>query len=215
LPVSDEVSPALNSVAIAGPTGPAPLNWWTYTLRFSEPLKISTAEVVANYSILNPDTVTFAITKADYLGYNAGTTSYLVQLIISSNLPVPAGYSLRASGSITDLAGNAMDATANAVTFSAPRVPALSTPLNGATGVGLPATLSWSTANGAVSYRLQVSTNVGFTGIVFDRDLLTSTSYAVSSTYLTAGITYYWRVYATNAATVGTSAASAVRSFTP
>ena len=215
--IADQVNPVLNSVVVAGGTGPAPLLWWIYTLQFSEPLAVGAAQTVANYAILNPDTVTFSITKADYLGYDAGSTSYQVQLLISSNLAAPAGYSIRALAGVTDLAGNAMDATANTNTFSAPRVPTLSSPADAAAGIGLPATLSWSAANGAVSYRLQVSTNIGFTGVVFDSNnlanSLTSTSYGVSSTYLTAGITYYWRVSATNAD--GTSAYSAVRSFVP
>jgi hypothetical protein len=219
--ISDEVTPDLLSVNVAAGTGASPLLWWRYTLRFSEPLTVSNAQTVANYSILNPDTVTFAITKADYLGYDAGLARYLVQLLISSNLAAPAGYSIRALSGITDLAGNAMDATANTVTFSAPPAPVLVSPPDAlAPTIGLPAVLTWAATNGAVTYRLQVSTvgGGGFAGgLVFDSNNLTnplaSTSYGVSSTYLTAGVTYFWRVYAVNAA--GTSTASAIRQFVP
>jgi trimeric autotransporter adhesin len=83
--------------------------------------------------------------------------------------------------------------------------------------VGLPAILSWNASNGATSYRLQVSSNPGFTGIVFDSNSLpnpiNSTSYAVSSAYLTAGLTYYWRVSAANNA--GSNGYSAFRTFQP
>jgi hypothetical protein len=132
---------------------------------------------------------------------------------------VPAGSSISVKNGVTDLAGNAISANAYMITLSAPPRPALSSPNNGDTAVGLPAILSWNAANGATTYRLQVSTNIGFTalGIVFDSNNLSnpinSTSYAVSSAYLTAGITYYWRVSAAN--NTGTSIFSAIRNFQP
>jgi hypothetical protein len=217
--ITDEVPPSLLSASVAIGTGSSALHWWNYSLFFSEPLTISNAETVANYAILNPDTVTFTITKADYLGYDAASGRYLVQLLISTDLAVPAGSSISVKNGVTDLAGNAISANAYMITLSAPPRPALSSPNNGDTAVGLPAILSWNAANGATTYRLQVSTNIGFTalGIVFDSNNLSnpinSTSYAVSSAYLTAGITYYWRVSAAN--NTGTSIFSAIRNFQP
>ena len=215
--ITDEVPPALISASITSGTGSAPSHWWNYTLQFSEPLIISNAEAVTNYAILNPDTVTFTITKADYLGYNAGSGRYIVQLLISTDLAIPAGYSINIKNGITDLAGNPISAAANTITLSAPPPPLLLSPGNGAVAVGLPAILSWNASNGATSYRLQVSSNPGFTGIVFDSNSLpnpiNSTSYAVSSAYLTAGLTYYWRVSAANNA--GSNGYSAFRTFQP
>ena len=211
--VSDEVLPTLFGTVTGGSA-----NNWLYTLQFSEPLTINVAQTLANYLIQYPDTVTFTINDVDYLGYNTGTTRYDVRLNFSTNLPLPAGYSIRVKN-LTDLAGNIIDSTTNRYVSSAPPVPVLLSPNNGATGIGLPSTLTWGTCNGATTYRLQVSTNVGFTvaGIVFDSNNLpnpiNTTSYAVSSTYLTLGITYYWRVSAIN--TAGTSANSAVRNFVP
>jgi hypothetical protein len=92
----------------------------------------------------------------------------------------------------------------------APPTPTLASPSNGAVNVSTSPTLSWNSSSGATSYRLQVSTNSGFSALVFDQASITSTSKQVSAlAYSTA---YYWRVNASNAG--GTSAWSSARSFT-
>jgi hypothetical protein len=93
-----------------------------------------------------------------------------------------------------------------------PAAPTLLSPANNATGVSITPTLSWNASSGATSYRLQVSTKNDFTTTVFDQSGINGTSYTVPSGKLSANITYYWRVNATNAG--GTSAWSSVRSFT-
>jgi subtilisin family serine protease len=92
----------------------------------------------------------------------------------------------------------------------APSVPTLSSPANVATNVAIAPTLSWTAASAAGTYNLQVSTSNTFATTVINLTGLTATSRAISG--LANSTTYYWRVSATN--TTGTSAWSAVRSFT-
>ena len=88
--VTDVVHPQLlvsTSVAPAGGT-----NSWTYTLRFTEPLTVSTAENVGNYSFANTNGVVFTVNSANYLGN--GTGAYVVQLGVTSSAALPVGYIL-------------------------------------------------------------------------------------------------------------------------
>ena len=90
-----------------------------------------------------------------------------------------------------------------------PAAPTLVSPADLATGVAVPAALSWNASTGATSYRVQVSTTSTFTVLAFDQSVTTTSA---SATGLAASTVYYWRVNATNAG--GTSAYSTVRSFT-
>jgi hypothetical protein len=90
-------------------------------------------------------------------------------------------------------------------------VPVNTNPANGATGVAVNPTLTWSAVTGAVTYRVQVSTASDFsTGIVVDDSTLTTASKALSA--LTNSTLYYWHVNAKNAG--GTSIWSTASSFT-
>jgi len=91
-----------------------------------------------------------------------------------------------------------------------PAAPSLSAPVNGATGVAVPATLSWNASTGAASYTAQVSTSSAFTTFAYNTSGITSTSTSVSG--LAANTLYYWRANATNAG--GTSAWSSTWTFT-
>ncbi len=117
--------------------------------------------------------------------------------------------------SITDSLGTNMNSTyANGRVRDAasvpPSVPSLASPANGATNQSTNVTLSWSAALGALTYRLQVSTDQNFGTLVYEQSLLSGTSQAMSG--LSSGTTYYWKVSATN--TAGTSLFSSTRSFT-
>lgn len=72
--------------------------------------------------------------------------------------------------------------------------PTLLAPANGATGVSLAPTLSWSQVNNANSYELQFSTNSNFSNIIISQTNLTSASYNVPDDILNSQTTYYWRV---------------------
>jgi len=82
-----------------------------------------------------------------------------------------------------------------------PDVPALATPANGDTGVALSPTLTWSVANRATSYNLQIATDSAFTGMVSSFTGINSTMKAITG--LANATDYHWRVSAVN--NIGTS----------
>ncbi len=89
--------------------------------------------------------------------------------------------------------------------------PVPSTPANGATGLPITAdTLKWTASTGAVTYRVQLSTDSNFATTTLNDSTVTATQRAVGT--LANNTTYYWRVNAKN--TGGTSAFSTRFSFT-
>ncbi len=91
-----------------------------------------------------------------------------------------------------------------------PPEPMLASPANGATSISINPTLIWRASAGAMSYRLQVSTDSTFSSAVFDQGGITDTLKQISG--LSKNTRYYWRV---NAAITGdTSEWSVVWSFT-
>jgi len=110
--VADQVKPQLiNAVVGAGPS----TNTWEYTVRFTEPMNITTSENASNYSFTNTGGITYTVNRADYLGFTAG--AYVVQLSVSSSAAPVAGYSLIIGNGVTDLAGLGVDPTVNSQTF--------------------------------------------------------------------------------------------------
>lgn len=99
--------------------------------------------------------------------------------------------------------------TSSFTTIAPPTAPTPGSPTSGATGVTLPAALSWNGSSGAGSYRVQVSASPAFTTLAYNQSV-TGTSTSVSG--LSANTVYHWRVNATNGG--GTSAWSATSSFT-
>jgi len=93
---------------------------------------------------------------------------------------------------------------------SAPAVPVLSSPADGALDVALPADLAWQASPGAQSYSVQVSTASDFSVLVADLSGIGTTSTSIAG--LSASTAYFWRVSATNK--WGTSAFSAPFGFT-
>jgi subtilisin family serine protease len=93
---------------------------------------------------------------------------------------------------------------------AAPATPTLRAPANGATGVAVPATLSWNAASRATAYRIQVSRSSTFGTLFLSHSGLTTTSASIPG--LSARALYYWRVRASNAG--GNSSWSSVRRFT-
>lgn len=87
-----------------------------------------------------------------------------------------------------------------------PSVPVLLTPAAGANSQPLnPTVLTWNAATDAVSYRLQVATDAGFTALIVSDSAVTGTNKQVNG--LLNATRYYWRVNAKNvAATSGYSA---------
>ncbi len=97
------------------------------------------------------------------------------------------------------------DGTALQFQAAAPSAPALSSPANGATGVGAPVSLTWNTTIGASTYDVYFGTTA--TPPLVQADV-TATNYSAATT---AGATYYWKIVAKNGAG---NAESPVFSFT-
>ena len=93
---------------------------------------------------------------------------------------------------------------------TAPGIPVLATPADGATGIAVTTTLNWTAVAGATTYHIQVSAVPGFTAIFVDDSTLTETSRQIGP--LSNSTVYYWRVSAKNAG--GTGLYSLPRSFT-
>jgi len=160
----------------------------------------------------SPNATSYDVQVATDAGFTSIVSGQTNQTA-TSFVPVPAllantTYYWRARGRNS----GGVSAFATAFSFStalpAPAVPPLISPADGATGVALNPTLSWSAVSFASSYRIQVATDSGFSSVILDQTQ-TSTSAAPS---LAVSTTYYWHVRAQNA--TGNSAYAATRSFT-
>jgi hypothetical protein len=78
-----------------------------------------------------------------------------------------------------------------------PQDAALTTPSDASVNIPLITTLNWEDAAHATSYRLQISTNSGFTGIIKDTTLSVS-QYSTYGGLLSNLTQYYWRVSGIN-----------------
>jgi hypothetical protein len=83
-------------------------------------------------------------------------------------------------------------------------------PGNGAIGVVINPSLTWSTDSTVLSYGLQVATDSGFAAIVLNKSAITTNSFEANG--LQNGTLYYWRVNAVRAG--GVSAWTSFRKFT-
>lgn len=94
--------------------------------------------------------------------------------------------------------------------IAAPKSPSLATPADGARDVAVHVVLTWSVAERATAYQVQVATKQDFSELFLDRENIVESS--VSVTNLTHNATYYWRVRAKNVG--GVSSFTGARSFT-
>ncbi len=102
-------------------------------------------------------------------------------------------------------------AMSNIVSITAPSSPTLIQPPNGAANQRDTIVLRWNLPIGASTYRVQISTNSGFTSpLVLDQSGVSDTFLVVTG--LEGQTQYYWRVNSSNAA--GTSSFSGVFTFT-
>lgn len=95
-------------------------------------------------------------------------------------------------------------------TANPPNAPGLIAPAHQSTNTPLNVSLQWSSSDGADSYHVQVSTSNAFGATIIDQSGLTATS--LQATNLSNGVTYFWRVRASN--NNGVSIWSEVWSFT-
>jgi hypothetical protein len=89
-----------------------------------------------------------------------------------------------------------------------PGVPTLALPANGAININVQPTFTWTASSQAVSYTIEIATDVNFTNIVHTANVA-GTSYNGAS--LSTNTTYFWRVRAAN--TCGTSTNSVTFNF--
>ncbi|MGB2867530.1 MAG: FG-GAP-like repeat-containing protein [Bacteroidota bacterium] len=132
-------------------------------------------------------------TSLPVAGLTTGTTYYW--RVLATNVTGSGSYSL---------------ARRFATIPAAPSVPTLAAPLNGAFDQLLAPTLSWNASPGAISYRLQVSTDSLFSTTQYDQSGILITSQGISG--LSTSTVYYWRVGATNPG--GTSTFSSLNHLT-
>ena len=206
-----------NNFSISAPTVP------TFTLNVTP----------ASQSVCAPNTGSFSITTAGFAGFTtpinlsasivpsgSGLTATFANntltpgngttLTIGNTANVQAGtYTI----TITGVAGALTKTTT--VSFNlfsgTPGIPALSSPVANATGVGIQPTLAWYATNNAATYDIQVATNNTFANIVETASNINST-YFILANLLSTNTTYYWRVRAVNGCATGTY--STARSFT-
>lgn len=162
------------------------------------------------------NTVTNTISGTSMASPHTAGISAIYLEAFPGSLPAAVATGLKTSAT-PNLVSSVPAGTANLLLYAAfsappatiPSAPTLSAPGNGSSLFANATTLSWNTATGATTYRVQVSTTSDFSSILFDHAGLAPTSIPVSN--LTYGTTYYWRVNATNS--VGTSVWSGAWSF--
>jgi hypothetical protein len=102
----------------------------------------------------------------------------------------------------------------NKVSTTAPGAFSLSTPADGAIGVGTTPALTWTPSTIAADYRVQIDTTGTFTGTLVVNAVVGSMTYTfgVPAGTLTPGTMYFWRVIAEN---IYGQAIAGPSSFTP
>jgi photosystem II stability/assembly factor-like uncharacterized protein len=93
---------------------------------------------------------------------------------------------------------------------AAPAAPTLASPAANATGIAVSSNLSWNASAGAVTYRVQLSTDSTFAATLINDSTVTALTRATGT--LANNTAYFWRVNAKNAG--GSSAWSETRKFT-
>jgi hypothetical protein len=165
------------------------LNWYGVSEETSYTMQVSTN---TGFSTTVSNQTGLSVTTASVSGLTSGSTYYWHAAAVNS------------SGS------GGWAHTWSFTVATAPGVPSLTSPSNGATNQSMTPTLTWSAGTGSpTSYAVQVSTVTGFSTTVYNNASTTTTS--VTPT-LTGGTTYYWQVNATNGG--GTSAWTPYWSFT-
>jgi beta-glucanase (GH16 family) len=142
-------------------------------------------------------------TRSDALNPGSSFPPITVTVNVAVNAPTQVTNQVSASVGSSTVAATASDATTIA-SVVVPPAPQLSSPANGASGVSVTPTLTWSAAGGATSYDV-------YLGTAAPSLVTTTTSTSYTPAGLSAGTLYYWQIVARNSA--GT-ASSATWSFT-
>ena len=185
----------------------------------------------SSVNICQPNDATFTVNIGSVGGYTdpvtlsvsgvpAGATSNFstnpVTPIGTSTLTIsntgaaaPGVYVLTISGVSTT--GTKLTTVTLSIASGTPTPVAQISPVDGAAGVGVPTTFTWTTAPEiGVTYDIDIASDPGFSGIVDQASGLSTPTYATA--LLNTSTTYYWRVRAITGC--GTSVWSATFSFT-
>lgn len=190
---------------------------WSATAAFTTipnaPSLLSPASDATQVS-LNPTLIWEAVPGAQsYRVQISGldTTLTATQLVVG---PLKDDTKFTWSVNVTTLVGGTSPSASSAFTTTQviPDAPTLTSPANNATDIALYAKVGWGTNSRARGWRLQVADNSAFTNPVIDDSSFGFSDHNRALTGVTSSTLYYWRVNARN--TAGTSAWSAVRSFT-
>ena len=172
------------------------LNWNTVNGAESYSVHVSTDINFSNL-IINQS----GINKTEYqiqLGVLSYNTKYYWR-VNASNIAGTSGWS------------NIWFFTTEDEPLTIPNVPTLISPSNGSINQPLNLKLDWNDAEGATSYRMQISKDFDFATLILDSSNLSGSEYIVPQGKLENSTLYYWRVNASNSA--GPSAWSAAWSF--
>lgn len=123
----------------------------------------------------------------------------------------PGSYQLTITGTSTTPALQRSRTVGLDVFTAAPSAPSLSTPANGAVGVGLGPLFTWTASTQPTSYVVEIATDAAFTNIVYTSPAITATSFQAPNV-LSLGTTYRARVRGTNICGSGNN--STVATFT-
>jgi hypothetical protein len=186
------------------------------------PTLVSPADLATNVSIVPVLSWTSVATATSYqiqVATNSGFTGTVISQagLTSTSYAPTLTYNRQYFWHVlaSNAGGNGSFSTARSFTTTnnippAPPAPSLNSPADTATGVSVTPTLVWDRSTNAVSYRIQVATDAGFTAIVADQLGITGQTYAPA--VLANSTAYFWHVLATN--TGGTSSYSTAFSFT-
>jgi len=168
----------------------------------------STVTGASTYRVQVSTISTFATTIADVATFTEGTATF------TSPLDNNTTYYWRANANNAEESSTWSEIWSFTTLSIVPGVlnaPNLTSPSNGSSGVSLRPSLTWSTVDSAVTYRIQLSTDSTFLSTVIDDSSLTAGSKTLTTSLVT-GTKYYWRVDAKN--NNGTGSWSTVWNFT-
>jgi len=87
----------------------------------------------------------------------------------------------------------------SSINVTRPSAPTLTSPSNSSTSTTLYTQFDWSSVSNALSYHIQVGTDLGFNANIINQDYLVENSYTMPlDKALTNGNTYYWKVRSFN-----------------